>query len=418
MEVDAVEKRAGDFLAVGFDLARVAAAVAGGVAPKAAGAGIHGGDEEEFGGKAEGSGGAGDGDFAVLEGLAEDFEGGAAVFREFVEKEDAIVGERDFAGAGISAAAEEADVGNGVVRRAEGTAIDKALTGVEEAGDRVNLRGLDGFGLGHVGHDGGHAFGEHGLAGAGRADHEDVVATGGGDFEGAFDVVLALDLVEVGSVFAVVALDEDGAGFGSAGVLASDEFPGFAEGLEAVNFQVANDGGFAGIFFGEQEATTSGGLGSEGDGEGSSDRAEGAIEGEFADDHEVVGLREGFLFLAGDHGEGDGEIEGGALFFEVGGGEIDGVDAVGVFVSGGENSGGNAVAGFADGGVREADDIDAPGVIAISLAGGDFNLDLDRFDTTEGGAVDFGNHGLIPYCSERQLSGLFCAKKFSGRALE
>ena len=77
--------------------------------------GVEGGYEDGFGGEGEGAGGAGDGDFAVFEGLAEDFEGGATEFGEFVEEEDSVVGEGDFARAGIGAAAEESGIGDGVV---------------------------------------------------------------------------------------------------------------------------------------------------------------------------------------------------------------------------------------------------------------------------------------------------------------
>ncbi len=45
--------------------------------------------------------------------------------------------------------------------------------------------------------DRGQPLGEHGLAGAGRADHEDVVAAGGGDFEGALGGLLSAHIFEV-----------------------------------------------------------------------------------------------------------------------------------------------------------------------------------------------------------------------------
>ncbi len=56
-------------------------------------------------GKGDAAGGAGDGDFAVFQRLAHDFEGGAFELGEFVEKEDAVMGEADFAGRGIGGAA-------------------------------------------------------------------------------------------------------------------------------------------------------------------------------------------------------------------------------------------------------------------------------------------------------------------------
>ena len=43
----------------------------------------------------------------------------------------------------------------------------------------------------------GQSFRQHGLARTGRADQDDVVTAGGGDFERAFDVLLSFDIVEV-----------------------------------------------------------------------------------------------------------------------------------------------------------------------------------------------------------------------------
>src|ERR1039458_9794950 len=93
--------------------------------------------------------------------------------------------QRDLAGAGNDAAADEAGVGDGVVGRAEGALSDEALGGVEYAGDGMNLGGFQSLFKGERGEDGGQALGQHGFAGAGRADHENVVAAGGGPLSGA-----------------------------------------------------------------------------------------------------------------------------------------------------------------------------------------------------------------------------------------
>ena len=75
----------------------------------------------------------------------------------------------------------------------------------ERAHDAVDLGGLEGLGEGQVGENRRQPLGQHGLARAGRADQDDVVTAGGGDFEGAFDVLLAFDVVEVGIVLRVLA---------------------------------------------------------------------------------------------------------------------------------------------------------------------------------------------------------------------
>ena len=57
----------------------------------------------------------------------------------------------------------------------------------------------------------GNALGEHGFAGAGRADHQDVVTAGSGDFEGTLGGLLAAHVGEVeGEVLELV---EDLGGF-------------------------------------------------------------------------------------------------------------------------------------------------------------------------------------------------------------
>ena len=104
---------------------------------------------------------------------------------------------RDLAGARDHAAADQAGVGDGVVRRAEGAVGDQAAVRVEHAGDGVDLGGLERFFEAQRREDRRQALGQHGLAGAGRADHQDVVAAGGGDFERALGDVLAADVLEV-----------------------------------------------------------------------------------------------------------------------------------------------------------------------------------------------------------------------------
>jgi hypothetical protein len=116
VNIDAVEERAADFGNVALDDGRSAVTLAGLVVEIAARAGVHRGGQHEGGGEGEGHGGAGDGDVAVFEGLAHDFENVARELGQLVEEEDAIVGEGYFAGAGDDAAADEAGVGDGVVR--------------------------------------------------------------------------------------------------------------------------------------------------------------------------------------------------------------------------------------------------------------------------------------------------------------
>ena len=65
----------------------------------------------------------------------------------------------------------------------------------------MNARGFDGLFERHWRKNRGNALGQHGLAGAGRTDEEDVVASGAGYFERALGGLLAVDVAEVHGIW-------------------------------------------------------------------------------------------------------------------------------------------------------------------------------------------------------------------------
>ena len=93
VEINAIEERAGDFGAVVFDLTWATAALANGISEKPARTGIEGSNEKKTGLELQGSGRAGNGHLAIFKRLTQHFESGTPIFREFIEKEDAIVSE-------------------------------------------------------------------------------------------------------------------------------------------------------------------------------------------------------------------------------------------------------------------------------------------------------------------------------------
>ena len=105
----------------------------------------------------------------------------------------------DLARPGNGAAANQARIGNGVVGRAIGPDAHQTRARFQHARDAVNLGGLNRFVKGEGRQDGGNALGQHGFAGAGRPDHQNVVATRRGHFNGAFGVKLALDVAKIHS---------------------------------------------------------------------------------------------------------------------------------------------------------------------------------------------------------------------------
>ncbi len=181
VDIDAVDEWAGDFGDVFFDLSRRAAAAFLFGSEVAAGAGVHGGDEHELCGEADGAFCAGDGDESVFEGLAYHFEDMAGEFGEFIEEEDAEVREGEFSGAWVCAAANEGGAGCTMVGHSYGAGRKKRVVLSQKADGRVDSRGFERFGQGKRGQDGRKSLGEHCFACAGRAYHHYIVGTRGGD---------------------------------------------------------------------------------------------------------------------------------------------------------------------------------------------------------------------------------------------
>src|SRR5207237_9823893 len=101
-------------------LARPAAAFAFEVAEITARTRVHRRDEHQFTRKRDAARGARHRHLAVLERLAHHFERRAFELRQLIEKEHTIVRETHFAGIRKRAAAEQADVTDGVMRRTKG----------------------------------------------------------------------------------------------------------------------------------------------------------------------------------------------------------------------------------------------------------------------------------------------------------
>jgi hypothetical protein len=85
------------------------------------------------------------------------------------------------------------------MRRAERTAVGKLAAG-KLAGNRGDHRDIEQFGRRERRQDRRQALRQHRLAGAGRADHQEIVAAGGGDLERALGGLLSLDVGKVGQV--------------------------------------------------------------------------------------------------------------------------------------------------------------------------------------------------------------------------
>src|SRR5688572_7257346 len=94
-QVKAIAKRSGEAPAIFGDLCRSTAARATFGAEKSAGTWVHRGNQDEARGEDSRTGRAGDGHPSFLERLAQHFKDAAIEFRHLVEKQDAVMRERD-----------------------------------------------------------------------------------------------------------------------------------------------------------------------------------------------------------------------------------------------------------------------------------------------------------------------------------
>ena len=140
--------------------------------------------------------GARDRDLAGLERLAQRVERLRLEFRQLVEEQHAVMGERDFARPRVQAAADQRRHAGGVMRCAERPPVGERAA-FDLAGDRGDHRDFEQFGRRQRRQDRGQPRRQHRFAGAGRSDHEQIVAAGRGDFERALGAFLALDVGEV-----------------------------------------------------------------------------------------------------------------------------------------------------------------------------------------------------------------------------
>ena len=132
----------------------------------------------------------------VSSGWRSEFERLRLEFRQLVQKQHAVVRERNFAGPRVQAAADQRRHAGGMMRGAERTAVGERAA-FDFAGDRSDHGDFEQFGRRQRRQNGRQPRRQHRFAGAGRSDHQQIVAAGRGDFERALGAFLALDIGEV-----------------------------------------------------------------------------------------------------------------------------------------------------------------------------------------------------------------------------
>lgn len=140
--------------------------------------------------------GARHGDLAVLQRLPQRIQHARIEFGQLVEKQHALMRQRDLAGLGAHAAAGERGHAGGMVRRAE-RPPRRQRAAFDLAGDGRDHRDLEQLARRQRRQDRGQPRRQHRFAGAGRADHEQVMPAGGRDLQRPLGALLTLDVAQV-----------------------------------------------------------------------------------------------------------------------------------------------------------------------------------------------------------------------------
>ena len=293
--------------------------------------------------------------------------------------------ERDLARPCAQAAADQGGHAGGMMRRAEGAAVGEraALDLARDRGDHGNLEQLR---RRERRQDGGEPRRQHRFAGAGRADHQEVVAAGGRDLERALGALLALDVPEV---------DQRPAGLANLR-LRTRQHLGAAEMIGELNERGGGDdlhlrarpGGFGAAGAGADQAFAAG-IGADCGRQHAGDRGDRAVEAELAQHREA---RQRVRRDGADRrhqAERDREIIVAAFLRQVGGGEIDGDAARRQREARGDQRRAHPLARLGHRLVRQADDVEG------RQSRRNLHLDVDGagLDALERHCRDPLNHG-------------------------
>src|SRR6185369_8915135 len=219
------------------------------------------------------------------------FQNAAFEFRQFVQKQHAVMRQRNFAGRWIDVAAQQTSIAGGVMRRAKWPARYQRLAGSEQPDDAVNLGRLQRFLQRKRRQNGGEPFGQHRFSGARRADQQHVVAAGGRDFQRALHRFLAFDFREIQFVVQLVREEVGNVYFRRRNFhFAFQKARRLAQILDGNHGQARDDRRLRRIVGRYQHAELSLGPRAQRDGEHAFDRAHGAGERQFANQNKIVQL--------------------------------------------------------------------------------------------------------------------------------
>ena len=125
-------------------------------------------------------------------------------FRQFVQKQHAIVRQADFSGPGYRPAADQTGIRNCMVRSPERTRRNQSCLVRKQAGNRVDLGGFNRLVETHRRQNSRKPARQHGLTGTRRPDQHDVVPAGHRHFHRALRLILPFDVFEIDVIHALL----------------------------------------------------------------------------------------------------------------------------------------------------------------------------------------------------------------------
>jgi hypothetical protein len=300
--------------------------------------------------------GPADADLAILKGLAQHFQYVLFEFGEFIKEKYTVVSQGDFTRTRVSAAADQAGVGDGVVRCAENALRDQRLARRQQAEDRMHLGDLERLFEGLRRQDRRDAPGQHRLATAGRTDHQDIVPPRRRDLEGALDVPLAAHFGEVDLIATGLAdggLDIDPTGLDSS--VLGQKIDNLPQGVDRIDRLSADQRSFLGIVRRQDQAVEIPVARGHGHRQHTANRLDAAIQRELTHEQEAFAANRRDQLGRRQQSDRHRQIECRAFLADIRRGKIDGDPTWGEFVTGILDRGLDAVLAFLDRALRQAD---------------------------------------------------------------
>ena len=337
--------------------------------------------------------GTGDGDLARFQGLAEAVEHLRMEFGQFVQKEHAAMGQGGLAGTGPAAAADHGGHGGGMMGGAVGPAARQTPL-FQKAGDGMDHRDIEQFLRPEGRQKARQAFSEHGLAGAGRADHQQVMPARRRDFERPLGRFLTLHIAQIRPGAAIDQLAGRRAPEHLDALEVIDELD---QGARGENGEIAaRPGRFRPARFRADQAET-GFIGRHRSRQHARRGRDGSVQAELAEREMFGGAVRRDDIHRGEQADGDRQVEMRALLGPVGRGEIDDQPLLGKRQAEGGEGAADPLPAFRDRLVRQPDDGEGR---QAGIPGRTGELDLDRHAArlrpVEGDRGGSGGHGLRP----------------------